>query len=293
MRQMRFAVLVVSCLASLVACGPTRASRDGSTGRDGGSCAISCGTPPAGCQYVQTAPLCACVLACSEGSVPNVDAGAIDASFDGEVSVVDGCTPPSSCPAPGGGCRYINATACSCGDVECFDAGPVDSGLGPIDAASSGAEAGTGLSCAEPDECLGAEFCEYGVRCLGPGRCRARPTSCNSSSPVCGCDGELYESECEANRMGIDALGAPPCTAGATMCSSNADCGPRRYCARGASCDAIGTCTDVPAQCNSVATWGSAAMCGCNGLRYSNICAAINAGQSVGPAATSASCPHF
>lgn len=35
---------------------------------------------------------------------------------------------------------------------------------------------------------------------------------CTTDCPgVCGCDGQIYCNECEANRNGITVVGAPPC----------------------------------------------------------------------------------
>src|SRR5213076_390582 len=37
------------------------------------------------------------------------------------------------------------------------------------------------------------------------GACRARPRACDGpDSPVCGCDGHVYASECAASAAGVD-----------------------------------------------------------------------------------------
>lgn len=62
----------------------------------------------------------------------------------------------------------------------------------------------TGRTCGPDEYCdfLGAQECG-GTDAMGV--CRPRPEWCEpASTPVCGCDGTVYESECSANAAGFD-----------------------------------------------------------------------------------------
>lgn len=82
-----------------------------------------------------------------------------------------------------------------------FDAGTMDAAPPAPSCEASGAP------------CDGTEYCDRGVgRCLGPGRCMARPAECGDPvEPVCGCDGVTYDSACEARRAGASIERAGAC----------------------------------------------------------------------------------
>lgn len=76
------------------------------------------------------------------------------------------------------------------------------------------------MSACAPLECdtnaaCGDGFCDRSsVACNGMirGICVVRPSSCEgTASPVCGCDGVTYESECEAARMGVSVAEPGAC----------------------------------------------------------------------------------
>lgn len=51
--------------------------------------------------------------------------------------------------------------------------------------------------------CSDDQYCDR-EWCMGPGICRPRPSECMmSDTPVCGCNGEPYDSRCEAETAGV------------------------------------------------------------------------------------------
>jgi hypothetical protein len=72
----------------------------------------------------------------------------------------------------------------------------------------------TQRGCRDNDACAADEYCQYtpGLCGRGPsaGTCRRKPTSCQDTySPVCGCDGQVYDNECAAHaaRVDLSAMG--------------------------------------------------------------------------------------
>lgn len=94
----------------------------------------------------------------------------------------------------------------ACGDD---DAG-TDAGMDTAEVLDTG-----GPAC-EPSGrfCDGTETCERPDGfCRGPGSCRPRPDRCDGDpAPVCGCDGNDYDSACAAYMAGtsVDSVGACP-----------------------------------------------------------------------------------
>ena len=70
-----------------------------------------------------------------------------------------------------------------------------------------------GAGCVLDADCGEDEYCERTAgTCDRIGQCVPRPTWCAVGLPVCACDGQLYASNCAANRAGVDvARGAPAC----------------------------------------------------------------------------------
>jgi hypothetical protein len=124
------------------------------------------------------------------------------------------------------------------------------------------------------------------------GKCTPLPQKCGLTfSTVCGCDGKVYGSACEAAVAGISVVGAGACIG--SPCSGQPP-DPAAACAGNGFCEfppgscgdqgQVGTCTSRPQAC----VQPDATVCGCNGMTYSNDCSAYAAGFSV---RHTASCP--
>lgn len=188
---------------------------------------------------------------------------------------------PDACPQvidPVCGCdgeTYNNACAAAQHRVSVLHAGACDGGG---EQACGGI---AGILCAD------GQYCRMGD-CSIPdatGVCEAIPDYCPQViDPVCGCDAETYNNECEAARRGVSVLHAGTCDAGGgegDMCGGFAglQCGEGTYC-RLADCampDASGTCEAIPEACPAVID----PVCGCDGATYDNACKAARQGVSV------------
>lgn len=126
--------------------------------------------------------------------------------------------------------------ACDGDDDGGVDASPtVDGAL--ADATSEAPDAGgAGAACGgfAGLQCDQGQWCDYGNNICGgddsQGMCRPIPDACpDVVDPVCGCDGETYGNECEANAAGIDIAANGSCEPAA----GTFVCGPR-FCQAGA-----------------------------------------------------------
>ncbi len=59
--------------------------------------------------------------------------------------------------------------------------------------------------------CPATHYCNS-LTCSAPGQCLPKPESCSRIDlPVCGCDGNTYESACEAQRAGVGVSAHTAC----------------------------------------------------------------------------------
>ena len=102
------------------------------------------------------------------------------------------------------------------------------------------------------------------------GRCAPIPSGCTKElNPVCGCDGKDYSNPCMAAAAGVNVAKTGACASEGT-CS----CGKTQYCDYATGCSGAGTCWTRPELCPGIYD----PVCGCNGVTYSNECAAHAAG---------------
>ena len=154
----------------------------------------------------------------------------------------------------------VAVAAFSCGDDGApppDDAAPAVDAPAP-DAGRPGGDCGgfAGLMCAP------GYACDYAGNNCGVddslGACIPRPAGCPGPAQwVCGCDGNVYDGECEANSAGVDVSLLGGCTApldtfpcGFRFCAANT-----QYCRLQIS-DVAGfpdeyECIDVPAACGA------------------------------------------
>ena len=147
----------------------------------------------------------------------------------------------------------------------------------------------TGATCADD------EFCDYEPEAMcgagdQTGTCQPRPDACALACPapefqVCGCDGEKYCTECDAQAAGVDAV---PCNPTEKSCGGLAGltCADDEFCdyeddAMCGAADQMGTCKARPTNCPLGCPAPQYQKCGCDGELYCNVCDAQAAGVDV------------
>lgn len=149
------------------------------------------------------------------------------------------------------------------------------------------------VPCSAAAPCADDEVCDDGPGLCGEGKhagvCRPRPTSCApAETPVCGCDGHRYTSECEAARAGVDLRVTGGCgeAPGLIACGSNY-CDPRvSYCeivlSDVAELPTDRVCRPLPASC--AATGSASVPCSCfaEGTKCGTFCRRVDTGEVTG-----------
>ena len=116
-------------------------------------------------------------------------------------------------------------------------------------------------ACLSNAACAVGQYCAFSPGLCGrgptPGACRPKPAACAPSrAPVCGCDGNTYDSDCQAHAAGVDLAVMGGCK---TVLPDWAPCGPRFCDVRTSYCEiylsdvfeipTTYTCRRLPAAC--------------------------------------------
>jgi hypothetical protein len=216
-----------------------------------------------------------------------------EAAMCGASDLPGTCQPiPEACDQvyePVCGCdgqTYGNACEANAAGVSFASKGECDV-IEPPDGVRCGARAG--------DTCGPDEFCDYqeGEYCGAAdaeATCQPRPEACPQVyAPVCGCDGQTYGNDCEANGNGVGVLHSGECGDqppeeifcggfGAVECPEGQFCFYDADAICGAD-DGGGVCRPTPEVCPDI----YAPVCGCDGQVYGNECEANGAGTSAAP----------
>lgn len=167
-----------------------------------------------------------------------------------------------------------------------------DGGFGSVGGGDSGPPPLMPPPCASDFDCAPGGFCLISQpdTCAGFGFCfHPSPAPCPADGfpvfPVCGCDGQTYDSHCSAGAARVNVARSGACAdATARSCGGLAGlpCAPDEYCAyrEGDLCgaaDASSTCRLRPTFCFE----GGSPVCGCDGRTYPNECGANAAGTGI------------
>jgi hypothetical protein len=117
------------------------------------------------------------------------------------------------------------------------------------------------------------------------GQCAPVPTSCAAGTPVCGCDGTTYASDCARLAAGVTKMRDGACDpVPPAPCSSDVDCGAGFFCefAPGDCGESgHGTCASKRSTpCDLCVAFVDGPVCGCDGTTYATQCARQAAGVS-------------
>jgi hypothetical protein len=155
---------------------------------------------------------------------------------------------------------------------------------------TTGEAGGAPTPCAASSACEPDAYCAFEPRLCGkgkrPGTCRPRPQDCSEpNSPVCGCDGKVYESACAAYRAGIDLDANGHCR---ERVPDWIACGPRFCDARTTYCEIILSdvfelpttyaCRALPPACMADGSAAPSCTCFPSGTRCSSFCGDVETG---------------
>ncbi len=207
------------------------------------------------------------------------------------------CVPNPNQPFCGGFAGILCPSGFVCVDLPNDNCDPAQGGadcLGVCVAAPSPCGGTCGGPAGIPCDASG-EFCKLPIGVCDPtspfGQCAPVPQACPLYwDPVCGCDGNTYGNECEADMARVSILHHGPCD---QLCGGIAGlpCGPGEFCKfPDGTCDIAdrqGVCRPIPTACPDV--W--IPVCGCDGVTYGNECEADAASMSVNyPGVCAAAC---
>lgn len=150
------------------------------------------------------------------------------------------------------------------------------------------------VSCTDTTQCGASEYCVKAAGgCSSQGTCGAKPTFCAMVvDPVCGCDGNTYNNDCEAAVAGVNVQYTGACTVAppSVPCTSSSQCQATEYCrSLFGTCAGEGSCIARPTACTDVYN----PVCGCNNVTYSNSCYAAMAGKSISASGACVGPPRF
>ncbi|MBT9559638.1 MAG: hypothetical protein IV100_26650 [Myxococcales bacterium] len=249
------------CFDGPLPCGPDRGvDTDGNGCLD--HCFCSADVPCTSGTYCDAAcgqsGTCAPVEPCDEAS--------------GLVCACDGQTYETDCAAKKSGLAVAAPGAC-CVPVSCTAGGEA------VDADGDGCP--ERCACTTTADCLPGERCAA-EGCDAPGLCEP----CAAAGPVCGCDGQTYESACAAPRVASVGPCCAPMPDGCDVpvdtdqdgCPDACQC-PTGSCPTGQHC-APTSCDGGPSLCRACPDQ-KGVVCGCGGTTYASACAALEAGVAV------------
>ncbi len=124
----------------------------------------------------------------------------------------------------------------------------------------------------------------------GAGVCVTTPTACEPGTPVCGCDGQTYASNCARVMAGAVLGHEGACSVG---CFSNEECGQGEFCdlpAGDCGESQMGSCQPMDDAACAMCGEYLGTVCGCDGLTYASDCTRRAAGVSK---FSTGSCPFF
>jgi hypothetical protein len=191
-----------------------------------------CKVKPASCAQV-LAPVCGCdgktysnsceasiagvsvaasgVCGASCGGVTAVKCGAGE-FCDFAVGSCGNANPSGSCVSPPKTCADVSSPVCGCDRKTYKSACEAAKAMVPLFASGE-------CPCGGPDNiaCTDGRYCQLATAaCLGPspsGSCKLPPTDCTQvKSPVCGCDGVVYDNACEAAKAAVSITGTATCS---------------------------------------------------------------------------------